>query len=310
MSHQAVAAGELRRVGDLLLAVRDLAESGSNFKHYESAVTALLDAAAAKGDEWTEARARAILAHLHCFMGRFREAEQEAHEAVQLGRSTGDSWTTADALNIKGTIALYQNRHGDGEEHLLQVIEHFRALGDRPGEASALCNLSRIHLATERTTSAVALAQQSIDIYDAMGNSLRGANARYALGLALTQSGELDSAADRLHEALEVFRDSRQRLWEGMSLFRLAEVDLAAQRSAQAATNAEMALSVLRGIGGDWRRGNILTVLGHALSKLGQTGRAVAVWDEALNLYEQLHAPEADSVRTLLSDARQPCIVA
>jgi tetratricopeptide (TPR) repeat protein len=147
----------------------------------------------------------------------------------------------------------------------------------------------------------VALAQQGMEIYDAMGNSMRGANGRYALGLALTSTGQLDEATARLTEALDVFRESRQRLWEGMTLFRMAEVDLAAGRSAQAATNAELALTVLRGIGGEWRRGGVLTVLGHALTGIGQTGRAQACWRESLRIYEELGSPEAGAVRALLS---------
>ncbi|MFF2895488.1 BTAD domain-containing putative transcriptional regulator [Streptomyces sp. NPDC057966] len=301
-AHQAVDTGELRKAADLLLATRDLAESGSEFKRYESAVTALRGAAAAAGDERTEGRTRTALAHLHSLAGRFREADHEAREAVRLGGSTGDSWTMGDALNSRGVIALYQNRHEDGEAHLSRAVAYFRALGDRPGEAAVLCNLSRIHLATGRTASAVALARQGIEIYDAMGSSVRGANGRYALALALTRSGELDLASNCLHEALGVFREGRQKLWEGMSLFRLAEVDLAARRPAQAAVNAETALITLGGIGGEWRRANVLTVLGHALSELGQTRRAVVSWSEALDVYERLHAPEAEAVRTLLLD--------
>lgn len=101
-----------------------------------------------------------------------------------------------------------------------------------------------------------------------------------------------------------MFRDSRQRLWEGMSLFRLAEVDLAARRPAQAAANAEMALTVLRGIGGEWRRGNVLTVLGRALSGIGQTGRAQVCWREAVAIYEDLGSDEAVEVRALLTPLR------
>jgi tetratricopeptide (TPR) repeat protein len=227
-------------------------------------------------------------------------ADQEAEQVIRRAMEADDLLPVCWAHNARGIIALYQNRNADGEKHLSEAIRHFRALGDRPGEASALCNLSRIHLATGRTQSAVDLARQGIDIYDAMGNSMRGANARYALGMALTQSGGLASAADRLAEALAVFRDSRQRLWEGMTLFRMAEVDMAALRPAQAAANAELALTVLRGIGGEWRRGNVLTVLGHALTGIGQTDRARVCWLDALRIYEGLGASEAAVVSELL----------
>ncbi|WP_308122337.1 BTAD domain-containing putative transcriptional regulator [Streptomyces sp. WAC04114] len=291
----------LPRAIDMLWAAHDLSESGANSKEYEATAQALVGAARSHGLGRAEARALMTLVNVHHVSGRFERAEEEAERAILLAQESDDLLPVCWARNARGIIALYQNRHADGEEHLSRAIEHFRALGDRPGVAAALCNLSRIHLATGRTQSAVALAQEGIDIYDAMGNALRGANARYALGLALTQSGELSSAADRLQEALEVFRDSRQRLWEGMSLFRLAEVDLAARRAARAAANAEMALTVLRGIGGEWRRGNVLTVLGRALSGIGQSGRAQVCWQEAAAIYEELGSPEAAEVRALLS---------
>ncbi|MEU9390534.1 BTAD domain-containing putative transcriptional regulator [Streptomyces sp. NPDC048324] len=294
----------LSRAVDLLWVAHDLSESGANSREYEATAEALLEAARRYGADRAEARALMTQVNVHHVSGRFELADQEAERVTLLAQRADDLLPVCWARNARGIMALYQNRHEDGEEHLSQAIEHFRTLSDRAGEASALCNLSRIHLATGRTASAVELAQQGLELYDAMGNSMRGANARYALGLALTQSGELDAAGHRLHEALEVFRESRQRLWEGMSLFRLAEVDLAARRPAQAAANAEMALTVLRGIGGEWRRGNVLTVLGRALGGIGQLGRAHVCWQEAIGIYDELGSPEAAEVRALLTPVR------
>ncbi|MEU1183500.1 BTAD domain-containing putative transcriptional regulator [Streptomyces sp. NPDC005820] len=297
--------GTLHRAVDLLWTVHDISESGANSREYEATAKALLEAArAAAVVPRTEARALMTSAHTHLDGGRFDTADQEAEQAIRLAHAADDLLTACWARNARGVIALYQGRNSDGEEHLSQALEHFRTLGDRPGEASALCNLSRIHLATGSTRGAVALAQEGMEIYDGLGNSMRGANGRYALGMALTQSGRLDAAAERLLEALQVFRDSRQRLWEGMTLFRLAEVDLAGRQYRQAAANAEMALTVLRGIGGDWRRANVLTVLGHALTGVGQTGRAQVCWQEAVRVYEDLGSPEAAALRALLSPAR------
>ncbi|MEV4974949.1 AfsR/SARP family transcriptional regulator [Streptomyces scopuliridis] len=293
----------LRRAVDLLWACVDLAESGANSKQYEEAAAVLREAAHTAGDQRAEARALVVLANVHQLVGRFEEADSEAGQAHRLAEAAQDPLPSCWAANARGVIALFQGRHAEGEKYLTRSLERFRAAGDRAGEASALCNLSRIRLATGRTSSAVALAQQGIDIYDGLGHSLRGANGRYALGLALTQAGQLGDAAQRLHEALVVFRDSRQRLWEGMTLCRLAEADLEGHKPAQAASNAEMALTVLRGIGGEWRRGNVLTVLGRALHGIGQTGRAQVCWREALSLYEDLGSPEAADVRALLSPA-------
>ncbi|MEU8674061.1 BTAD domain-containing putative transcriptional regulator [Streptomyces sp. NPDC048560] len=300
---QASRPATLRRAVDLLYAALDLGESGANSKQYEAAALTVREASRNCGDPRAEGRAVMSLANVHQLAGRFDHADREAQEALRLAGMVDDPLPACWASNARGIIALYQNRHADGEDFLTQAIEAFRSDGNRPGEASALCNLSRIHLATGRTKSAITLARSGIEIYDSLGHALRGANGRYALGLALTQSMNLSAATDQLNEALDVFRDSRQRLWEGMTLFRLAEVEIASGRSAQAAQYSESALTVLRGIGGDWRRGNVLTVLGRALDGIGQTGRAQVCWREALSIYEELGSPEAHDVRALLTPA-------
>ncbi|MFF9052686.1 BTAD domain-containing putative transcriptional regulator [Streptomyces erythrochromogenes] len=290
----------LRRGVDLLWAAKDLAESGANSKQYESAATALRDAAQAAKDPYAEGRARTTLTNVHLVAGRFAEADDEARQATALAREAGDPLPSCWAPNDRGIIALYEGRHADGERYLLQAIQNFRADGNNVGEASALCNLSRIHVELGRLTSAIDLAQQGIAIYDRMGLSLRLANGRYALGIALTQAGRLGEALAQLTEALALFHDNRQPLWEGVTHFRLAVAHLAARRPTLAAAHAEQAIA-LRGIGGEWRRATVLTVLGKALRRLGQTDRARACWRDAETVFQQLGSAELGEVQNLLA---------
>ncbi|MFB7464076.1 BTAD domain-containing putative transcriptional regulator [Streptomyces sp. NPDC056224] len=290
----------LRRAVDLLWAAKDLAESGANSKQYESAAMALRDAARAAGDPRSEGRARTTLTMVHLFTGRFAEADDEARQATALAREAGDPLPSCWAPNDRGIIALYQGRHTDGERYLLEAIENFRADGNNVGEASALCNLSRIHVELGRLASAIDLAQQGIAVYDRMGLTLRLANGRYALGIALTQAGRLGEALSQLTEALSLFHVNRQPLWEGVTHFRLAEAHLAARRPTLAASHAEQAIA-LRGIGGEWRRATVLTVLGRALRQLDQTDRARACWREAETVFRQLGSAELAEVQALLA---------
>ncbi|MFE9819598.1 BTAD domain-containing putative transcriptional regulator [Streptomyces sp. NBC_00236] len=299
-ARQSAGGRTLSRAVDLLWIAIDLAESGAISKEYEATVTAAAAAAQLAGDARSEGRALLILANVHHVSGRFDLTTEECSRVLHLSGIAQDPLPACWASNLLGIISLYENRHTEGERHLARAIEQFRDLDDLPGQASALCNLSRVHLAMGRTPTAVSLARQGTAMYDEMDHALKGANGRYALGLALTQSGQLDAAAESLHQAYQVFKDSRQRLWEGMALFRLAEVDIAADRPAQAAAGAEVALTVLRGIGGEWRRANVLTVLGSSLAGIGQTGRAQVCWREALAIFETLDSPEAEEVRTLL----------
>ncbi len=299
--HAATTGETLRRAVDLLLAAKDLAESGADSRQYEQAATALLAATRAAGDGRAEGRARTVLTHVHSLAGRFDEADEHARQAVLLGRASQDPVPCGHASNNRGIIAIYQHRPEDAEAYIGQALSAFRADGNRPGEASALCNLSRAHLSTGRVQSAVRLAEQAIALYRDTNVSWRLANALYAYAVALTSAGRHEEATANLAEALPVFRDNRQRLWEGMTLFRMAELHLATHQPAKAAAHAEQALAQLRGIGGEWRRGNILTVLGRCLDALGQPGRAHACWTEALAIYDHLGAAEAAEVRALLT---------
>ncbi|GAA3253698.1 AfsR/SARP family transcriptional regulator [Streptomyces lavendulae] len=290
----------LRRAVDLLWAAKDLAESGANSKQYESAALTLREAARSAKDPRAEGRARTALTMVHLVAGRFTEGDEEARQAMDLAREAGDPLPSCWAPNDRGIIALYQGRYRDGERYLLEAIENFRADANFIGEASALCNLSRIHVELGRLSSAIDLAQQGIAIYDRMGLTLRLANGRYALGIALTQAGRLREALTQLGEALSLFHDNRQPLWEGVTHFRLAEAHLAARRPTLAAKHAEQAIA-LRGIGGEWRRATVLTVLGKALRRLGQPDRAQACWRDAETVFTQLGSSELAEVQALLA---------
>ncbi|MER5441902.1 BTAD domain-containing putative transcriptional regulator [Streptomyces sp. NPDC002790] len=302
-ARQATGKGALLRGIDLLWAAVDLAESGANSKEYEATAALLHGAAQEMSDVRGEGRACVVLSNARLFSGAFERSEQEARRALRLAETHDDPPARCWSANILGNIAFYQSRHQDAEVHFNRAIDEFRACEDLSGSASPLCNLSRIHLATGRADSAVTLARQGTEIYERLGHSLRVANGRYALGLALGSTGQHTDATEQLDQALAIFRNSRQRLWEGMTLCRLAEVDLKARRPARAASNAETALTMLRDIGGAWRRGNVLTVLGKALDGIGQPGRAEVCWREALTIYEELGSPEAADVRSLLTPA-------
>ncbi|WP_101258785.1 AfsR/SARP family transcriptional regulator [Streptomyces barkulensis] len=294
--------GALRRAADLLIAAKDLADSGVHSMRYERAAAALCRASQAAGDAWAEGRAQIMLTHVHTVTGRFDQADDNARRAMELAERTDDPVTGGYALNDRGISALSRSRYEEGEKYLKRAIEVFRADGNRPSEASVLCNLSRTHLGLGRTDSAIRLAEQGVAIYADMGMTMRLANAQYALAMALTGAGRATEALDQLNQALPLFRESRQPMWEGAAHLRMAEAYMAARRPAQAASHAEQALA-LRAVGGDWRRGNVLTVLGRALDALGQTGRARACWQDALDIFESLNSPEASVVRKLLSSA-------
>lgn len=300
-ARQATASGpHLRRAVDLLWAAKDLAESGANSKAYESVTAGLLEAAHAAGDVRSEGRARTSMTNVHLVAGRYEQADEESEAAARLAREAGDPAPVYWSDNDRGIIALVQGRNEDAEEFLRRAVEGARVDGSLPGEASAMCNLSRIRVASGAVDQGIALAERGIAIYEQVGHTLRLANARYALGVALIQAGRHTEALSQLQQALARFESNRQRLWEGTTQFRIAQAHLSAGRPARAAQYAEQALAI-GCIGGDRTRANVLVTLGKALDRLGQRDRARACWRDALLLHEQAGAAEAEEVRGLLT---------
>ncbi len=299
---QSAGSARLRRGVDLLWAAKDLTESGANSHQYEATARAMCEATRAARDAWAEGRARTVLTDVLLVSGRIGQAEVEARFAMTLAESVRDTTAISWVANNRGLICLHQGRYADGGPFFDRAIEGLRAAGNRPFEATTLCNLSRAHLGLGNIAKAVAFAQRGVAIHAEFGRTVRLANSHYALGIALNMAGRHAEALGQFSEALGILDEHRQRLWEGTTHFRIAEVHLAVRRSAQAAWHAEQALA-LGCIGGDRMRGNVLTLLGRALSALGQVDRARACWREALSLYEQTGAPEADDVRVLLAPA-------
>ncbi|MFI0901596.1 BTAD domain-containing putative transcriptional regulator [Streptomyces sp. NPDC020983] len=293
--------GFLRRAADVLLVSQDLMESGVYARQYEQAARALVGAAQNCGETLVEGRARIWLGQLLRITGRFEEAENEATRALMLGIVAEDPITCSYAPNLRGILAFLGRRFAESAAYYTTALEAFRADGNRHGEAAALSNLSRVQSEIGQEDAAVAAAEQVVAMRRGLGVGFRLGNGLYALGIAQTVSGRLDSAVASFTEAAGIFRESRQHFWEGMALFRLANVHLAAGRFREAASCVEQSLGLLRKDRvGDWRTANALTALGRALAGMGQSIRARSCWQEALNIYQALGAPEAQGVQGLL----------
>jgi DNA-binding SARP family transcriptional activator/Tfp pilus assembly protein PilF len=289
----------IRRAIDLLWAAKDLSESGANSRQYERTTWIMCDAAQACGDPRSEGRARTILTQVLLDSGDIDQAEEQAQLAAELVASAHDDTVISWVANNRGLIRLHQGRYKYAKAFFTQAINGFRMLGNRPSEATSLGNLAQAYLGLGDVGAAVETAQRSITVHAEFGRTVRLANSYYIVGTILTKASRYAEALTHFDEALCVFKDHRQQLWEGATHYRIAEAHLAARLPARAAEHAEQALG-LRCIGGDPMRGNVLILLGHSLAQLGQAVRARACWHEALSLFEQIGRPEAHELRRFL----------
>ncbi|MCQ4080669.1 tetratricopeptide repeat protein [Streptomyces sp. RB6PN25] len=300
----------LRRAIDLLFASQNLMESGIHVRQYELALLALIEAAAVRGEPLVEGRARVLLGRLlNWTRGRLEEADAEARRAHLLGLSVEDPLTCSYAPNLRGLIARDQSRYEEAVAYYQHALEAFREDGNHNGEAAVLGNLSRARIELGDVEVAVAAAEEGLALYHDLDiTGFRRATCQYQLAVALTAADRTEEALAHLSEALTEFRGARQHLWEGLTLFRMADAHLTVGRHRQAAAHADQALVLLNDNASELRKAEVLIVLGHALTGIGQSDRAQACWHDALTIYAALDSPEADAVRSLLSDPSAPTV--
>ncbi|MFW6690483.1 BTAD domain-containing putative transcriptional regulator [Streptomyces sp. MAR4 CNX-425] len=294
----------LARAVDLLLAARDLAEPGAYPVQFARAAAPLPEAARRAGDVRCEGRAHAVLAAAHRGEGDLERADEHASRAAPLAGVADDVLIQAESNRARGIVATTLGRYPAAASHLERALKGYRAEGDLAGEAAVLGSLARVYADTDRAGAAVDLAERALALHRRLDAPFATAGSLYTLGSTLSRVGRPAEARDRLARALELFRTQRMPVWEGMTHFRLAEALLADHDFAPAAAHAEEALSLLAGSGSTWHRAGVLTVLGRALSGLGQHDRARACFQEALAGYQESGAAPADDpveqVRRLL----------
>jgi DNA-binding SARP family transcriptional activator len=276
----------LPRTVDLLLAAKDLAESGLYSPRFVHLATAALEAAEQSGDIRSQARANIVLTSARQFMGRFELSYEHAVHAHRLAGACGDIWVSGEAANDRGVTASLLGRQEEATDCLEQALAAYREDGNLDGESCALGNLARIHSDMGSIPTAIELAEQTVELDRKANAPHRMACSRYALAIALNYANRHAEALAQLDLAATAFREGRMGLWEGLAYFRFAQVHLAMHKPAESAAYAEKALSRFRGIGGDWHRGSALNVLGRALGELGQPDRARACLAEARELQE------------------------
>ncbi len=301
--------GPLRRAVDLLFVSQDLAGSGVYARAYEHATRALVASASECADALVEGRARALLGRILSWpSSRFAEADAEAQRAQLLGVSTEDPLTCSYAPNLRGLVAADQHRYEESAVHYQHALYAFQADGNLHGEAAVMLNLSTVRIKLGDAASALAAAERGVELIRELGSGLQLGNGLYKVGVALSANDRHDEALVRLNEALCEYRASRQPLWEGLALYRMAHVHLALGRSRHAASLADQALALMNDEIGQWWKANVLSLLGRALSANGQHDRARACWHDALGIYTALGSTEADDVRALLGEPSTPTV--
>jgi DNA-binding SARP family transcriptional activator/Tfp pilus assembly protein PilF len=283
-------------------------DTGSHYPEADVIHASARKAARQLGDRAAEAAALNGLGLVGLRQGRYQQAAIDLRAALALCRETGDGTGEIRALLNLGLADLRTGRHQQAADHFDAALALCRETGDRTGEIRALVNLGLADLRTVRH-------QQAADHFDAALALCREAGDQTPRGYALTNLGVLDAregryqqAADHHQQALAVFREVGDRSGEANTLNGLGELFLAAGRPDDSRTHHTMALREAGEIGDRYEQARAYDGLARACQAVGEEGEAYHCWQQALTIYAQLGAPEAEQLRRRLGAVAQDSV--
>ncbi|HTD80181.1 MAG TPA: tetratricopeptide repeat protein, partial [Chloroflexota bacterium] len=155
----------------------------------------------------------------------------------------------AMALNAAGVLAGMQRDHDKAVAFLTESLELWQALGETDRQAGAYVNIGSVAWATGRLEEARQLFERAQRLYVSVGDRRGQANAVGSRALIARDLGDSAAAARLFRETVDLFRAIGDEWGAANSLANLGQVMLAAQDPSAAGAAFREALQVRRALG-------------------------------------------------------------
>jgi tetratricopeptide (TPR) repeat protein/transcriptional regulator with XRE-family HTH domain len=288
--------GEVRALRGLGEVERRVGQYGQAREYHTEALTL----ARQLGDRPGEVLALRGLGEVERLVGEYDQAREYHTEALTLARQLGDRPDEILALRGLGEVERLVGQYGQAREYHTQALTLARHFDDRPEEVSALRGLGEVERlvgqydqAREYHTDALALARH-------LGDRLGEVLALRGLGEVERLVGQYDQAREYHTDALALARHLGDRLGEVLALRGLGEVERLVGQYDQAREYHTQSLRFARQLGDRLGEAEALWALGQVGYDTEESGRACEMWRKALEIYEQLAVPFAETVRAAI----------
>ncbi|MGI9008123.1 MAG: tetratricopeptide repeat protein [Streptosporangiaceae bacterium] len=291
----------------------------------------------ALGDHQGLADALDQAGRMHLNAARSREALACFEEARTLYGEAADRHGMAAALGHVGIVCWHLGRHRQAIEHLRAALSLYQEAGDRRGEAKMLSNLGKVQLHSGRYRDALDSFQQSLDIFTEIGGDQNRAILYHAIGGVHLYKGSFESGLRAFRQALAIYRAIGDRPNEANVLNDIGAIFMSAERHddalnhyerarllaetissaaeqvtamrgiadarrgsgrlSQALDDYHAALALARLIGDPYEEAKVLEGIAETTLSQHKPYAARIVFRQALDIFEQLGVPEAESAR-------------
>jgi DNA-binding SARP family transcriptional activator len=268
---------------------------------------------------------------------RSREALAYFHEARILYTEAADQRGLAGTLSHSGIACWHLGRYPEAMAHLRDALSVYRTVGDRRGEAKTLNNLGRIHLHCGYHRESLEAFQESLRIFIETGGAQTQAVLYHNIGIVHHHKGDYEEGLAACRRALAIYRDigdlpdeadvlndmgtiyqsascpdealiyhqKAQLIAEKIgnqaqqliALRRIADIYRGSGQHGEAFDHYNTALRLATEIGDPYEEGKILEGIAESTLSTKRPHAARIVFRQALDIFERLSVPEAESVR-------------
>jgi tetratricopeptide (TPR) repeat protein/transcriptional regulator with XRE-family HTH domain len=233
-------------------------------------------------------------------IGEYSVAREYHTQALILARQLGYRRVESDALRGLGHVERSVGEYGLAREYHAQALSLAQQLSYRFGEAGALRGLGQVqHLvgeysvARECHTQALAIARQLGDRRVEV-DALRGAGQLERL------IGEHGRAREYHTQVLTLARQLGYRRAEAEALRELGHIERSVGEYGLAREYHTQALTLARQLGDRRGEAEALCGLGYIAADSALRDQACEVWRKALEIYQELAVPFAETIRTAM----------
>ena len=280
---------------DKAAAFRDLRDPLTAIPLYESALTIFRGKENRRG----EAVTLFILGLINLRKGKTEEALKYLDQALALHRSGGDRHEEARTLNAMGGVCDKQSKPQEAMAYYEQAVKGWQAAGDPTRKGNTLNNLGKLYDDFGQWQKALEYYNLALDGYaegeaaDSGGRqraTIRGMRAvtLYNIGYTYIVFGDWPKAMDYLKRSLELREDPSGR---GVTLTQMCYAKVLSGEPLPALEYCRQGLPLLESVK-DGRRAQTLTVMGMAHDALGDGGKALKMYQDALDLQQNPEAPD------------------
>ncbi len=252
------------------------------------------------GDRTGEARALGNLGITEQELHNYQSAASYHREAMAAFSDAGDSLGAARALTHLAAAETEQGSHDQAAEHLQRALPVLRDGKDQASEARAMSRIGELNLRCGQLAQAAEFFEQALVIHRRINNPTGVAAQLWSLGEVSVRQGQYRQAISCLRQALALHRQTGYQHGETITLRTLAEALHAVGQPAAARALLAEALRLAADTGNTYQQASTHRDLAESHDTAGQDGQALHHWQQALTLYSQLGAPEADQIRSRL----------